>query len=352
MNLIDRYTARNVLAAMLVVQVLLMGLDLVINYISGLEDVENHYGAFEVLLYTLMRLPWRFYQYAPVGVLLGGLIGLGAMASNNELTTMRAAGWSLARIIWAVMKPLGVVILLTMVVGEYVAPSTEQYAKSWRAEQRQGDNGLAEQDGGWQREGNDFYRFASMRSDNTVIGVLRYHFDGQRLESALHAERAVPMKGGWQLQNVQETHFEPDRTVTDTYASEPWRTSLDPKLLKQIITDQDSQSISDLWRYGRYLNAQGTDATDTWLYFWQKLLQPLVLAGLMLVAASFVFGPLRTAAAGTRVFYGTLVGLSFKYLQDLLGPASTIFGFSPVWAVLTPTLACFLVGFFLLRRAE
>ena len=76
MNLIDRYTARNVLAAMLVVQVLLMGLDLVINYISGLDDVENHYGAFEVLLYTLMRLPWRFYQYAPVGVLLGGLIGL------------------------------------------------------------------------------------------------------------------------------------------------------------------------------------------------------------------------------------------------------------------------------------
>ena len=133
MNLIDRYTARNVLAAMLVVQVLLMGLDLVINYISGLDDVENHYGAFEVLLYTLMRLPWRFYQYAPVGVLLGGLIGLGAMASNNELTTMRAAGWSLARIIWAVMKPLGVVILLTMVVGEYVAPSTEQYAKSWRS---------------------------------------------------------------------------------------------------------------------------------------------------------------------------------------------------------------------------
>ena len=67
MNLIDRYTARNVLAAMLVVQVLLMGLDLVINYISGLDDVENHYGAFEVLLYTLMRLPWRFYQYAPGG---------------------------------------------------------------------------------------------------------------------------------------------------------------------------------------------------------------------------------------------------------------------------------------------
>lgn len=350
MNLLDRYTARNVLAAMIVVQVLLMGLDLVINYISDLEDVESGYSALEVLAYTLMRLPWRFYQYAPVSVLLGALIGLGSMASNNELTVMRAMGWSLARIIWAVMKPLGVVILLTMAVGEYVAPNTEQYAKVWRAEHRQGDEGLAERDGGWQREGNDFYRFLSMRSDNTVIGVLRYRYDGLRLQSALHADRAVPEEDGWQLQNIRATHFEPDRTVTDIRDSEPWQTSLDPELLKQIVFDQDSQSISDLWRYGRYLDAQGTDATSIWLYFWQKLLQPLMLAGLMLIAASFVFGPLRSAAAGTRVFYGTLVGLSFKYLQDLLGPASTIFGFPPIWSVLTPTLICFLIGFLMLRR--
>ncbi|MGO1344270.1 MAG: LPS export ABC transporter permease LptG, partial [Chromohalobacter japonicus] len=51
-----------------------------------------------------------------------------------------------------------------------------------------------------------------------------------------------------------------------------------------------------------------------------------------------------------RVFYGIIVGVSFKYLQDLLAPASMLFGFSPVFAVLVPTVACYVLGIVLLRR--
>lgn len=347
---LDRYIARNVLMAMLVVQVLLLGLDLVINYITDLGDVKGSYGALQVFLYTAMRLPWRFYQYAPVSVLIGALIGLGAMASSNELTVMRAAGYSLSRIIWGVIKPLVIVIVITMAVGEYAAPLTEQYAKSWRAELKQGE-GVADRGGGWQREGDSFYRFGSIRTDNTLIDITRYRYDGVRLISATHADRAVLNGDQWQLKNVRTTRFEANRTVAETHKSEPWDTSLDPELLRLIITNPDSQSMGDLWRYAHYLGDQGLAATDSWLYFWQKLLLPLMLASLVLVAASFVFGPLRTVAAGTRVFYGTIVGLSFKYIQDLLAPAATIFGFSPIWAILTPTLACFALGFVLLRRA-
>jgi hypothetical protein len=80
------------------------------------------------------------------------------------------------------------------------------------------------------------------------------------------------------------------------------------------------------------------------------MLMPLTMGSLVLVAASFVFGPLRTVAAGTRVFYGVVTGLSFKYLQDLLAPASTVFGFSPAWAVLAPTLICAGLGLYLLTH--
>ncbi|MFP3366059.1 LptF/LptG family permease, partial [Pseudoalteromonas sp. SIMBA_148] len=117
-----------------------------------------------------------------------------------------------------------------------------------------------------------------------------------------------------------------------------WDTQLTPDLLKLVISDPKQQSASDLWRYSRYLQDQGLSANQPLLYFWQKILQPLTLAALVLVAASFVFGPLRTVAAGTRVFYGIVVGLLFKYLQDLLAPASVVFGFAPIWAVLAPML--------------
>ncbi|TDR51462.1 lipopolysaccharide export system permease protein [Halomonas ventosae] len=347
---LDRYIARNVLGAIIVVQVVLLGLDLVITYINDLGDVEGDYGAFQVLLYLLMRLPWRFYQYAPVGVLIGALIGLGSMASSNELTVMRAAGRSLVRILWGVMKPIILVIVVVLAIAEFVSPRTEQFASAWRLEQMQGEGAVLTERGGWQREGDSFYRFGAIRADDTVLDLTRYRFEGKTLREATSARRAVWRDDRWELEDVAVTRFLEARTEVERHETLGWETAMTPDQLDRLLRDVESQAPSELWAYARYLRDQGQQATQPLLYFWQKMLMPLTMASLVLVAASFVFGPLRTVAAGTRVFYGVITGLVFKYLQDLLGPASTVFGFSPAWAVLAPTLLCAGVGFYLLRR--
>lgn len=348
---LDRYIARNVLGAIIVVQIVLLGLDLVITYINDLEDIEGDYGAFQVLLYLLMRLPWRFYQYAPVGVLIGALIGLGTMASSNELTVMRAAGRSLARILWGVMKPIILVIAVVLLTAEYVSPRTEQFAGAWRLEQLQGEGAVVTERGGWQREGETFYRFGAIRADNTVLDLTRYAFEGQELREATAAERAIWEDGHWTLETVRVTRFLDERTETEHHERLEWQTRLTPEQLNRLLRPVNSQAPSELWAYARYLESQGLQATQPLLYFWQKMLMPLTMASLVLVAASFVFGPLRSVAAGTRVFYGVITGLAFKYLQDLLAPASTVFGFSPAWAVLGPTIISAALGLYLLRRS-
>lgn len=348
---LDRYIARNVLGAIIVVQLVLLGLDLVITYINDLDDVEGDYGAFQVLLYLLMRLPWRFYQYAPVGVLIGALIGLGSMASSNELTVMRAAGRSLSRILWGVMKPIILVVVVVLLIAEYVSPRTEQFANAWRVEQIQGEGAVLVERGGWQREGEMVYRFGAIRGDNTVLDLTRYAFEGETLRSAAHAARAVWEADHWVLESVSLTHFEEAGTVAEHHERLDWHTTLTPEQLARLLRPINSQAPSELWAYARYLQEQGLQATQPLLYFWQKILMPLTLGSLVLVAASFVFGPLRSVAAGTRVFYGVITGLCFKYLQDLLAPASTVFGFSPAWAVLGPTLLCAGLGIYLLRRS-
>ncbi len=346
----DRYLARNVLGAIIVVQVVLLGLDLVITYINDLDDVEGDYGAFQVLVHLGLRLPWRFYQYAPVGVLIGALIGLGSMASSNELTVMRAAGRSLTRILWGVMKPIILVVVVVLLIAEYVAPRTEQFAAAWRLEQIQGAGAVVTERGGWQREGDTFYRFGAIRADDTVLDLTRYRFQGQALHEAVSADRAAWRDGAWILENVAVTRFLDDHTEVEHHSTLGWETSLTPDQLARLLRPINSQAPSELWAYARYLQDQGQQATQPLLHFWQKLLMPLTMGSLVLVAASFVFGPLRTVAAGTRVFYGVVTGLAFKYLQDLLAPASMVFGFSPAWAVLAPTLICAALGLYLLRR--
>lgn len=350
MDRLDRYIARTVLASIIVVQAVLLGLDFIIAYIDDLGDVQGAYSSLDVLLYLGMRLPWRFYQYAPVAVLIGALIGLGSMASSNELTVMRAAGRSLSRIVWGVMKPVLLVVVAVLFVAEFVSPRTEQFAEAWQFEQRMGEGALLTSRSAWQIEDDRVYRFGAIRADDVVLDLLRYRFDDRRLIEASYAERAYWENGEWRLANVSTTRFYPERTEIEHHQSETWDTALTPMQLERLLRDIASQSPSELYAYARFLETQGRNAEQPLLYFWQKMLLPLTMGSLVLIAASFVFGPLRTVAAGTRVFYGVITGLIFKYTQDLLAPASTIFGFSPVWAVLVPTLACAAAGLLLLRR--
>lgn len=54
---------------------------------------------------------------------------------------------------------------------------------------------------------------------------------------------------------------------------------------------------------------------------------------------------------GFRVFTGLIVGLLFKYMQDLLGPMSLVFGFNPVLAIVLPIAINAVVGAVLMKRA-
>ncbi len=259
---LDRYIARNVLAAIIVAQCVLLGLDITIAYIGDLSDTQGDYTALDVLLYLIMRLPWRFYQYAPVAVLIGALIGLGSMASSNELTVMRAAGRSLARIVWGVMKPVLLVVVVVLLVAEFVTPRTEQYAEAWRLEQRQGEGAMLTSRSGWQFEGDSVYRFGAIRADNVVLDLTRYRFDERRLVEATHAQRAHWEEGAWVLEEVTTTRIYDARTESDYQQTTAWDTDLTPTQLERLLRDIQSQAPSELWAYAQFLKSQGFRPTS------------------------------------------------------------------------------------------
>ena len=110
-------------------------------------------------------------------------------------------------------------------------------------------------------------------------------------------------------------------------------------------------SISGLYQYTRYLQQQGLNADNYLLSFWRKVTQPLGTIALVILGISFIFGPLRAVTPGQRIFSGILVGLVYKYAEELLAPASIVFGFEPVWASIIPIAGCMLVGLLMMRKA-
>ena len=128
---LDRYIGTQVFFAILAVLGIILGLALLFAFIDELSDLnKGDYGLGQVLWYVLLTAPRRAYEMLPMAALIGCLIGLGTLASNSELTIMRAAGVSIGRIVWAVMKPMLVLMLAGILIGEYVAPLTENQALS------------------------------------------------------------------------------------------------------------------------------------------------------------------------------------------------------------------------------
>ncbi|MFT6464614.1 LPS export ABC transporter permease LptG [Halopseudomonas sp.] len=352
MRKLDRYIGSTVLLNIVVVAMIILGLDLLFAFIGELDDVEGNYSAMDALTYTLFTLPRRLYDMLPLAALVGCLIGLGTLASNSELTIMRAAGVSIMRIIGAVMKPLLVVMLAGILLGEYAAPYSENLAENRRAI-AQGSDGAFQSRGLWHREGDDFLHINAVQPDGELVGVTRYRFgEERRLLEASFASRATVHSDHWLMQDVEATRFkENGNSEVSVSAEERWDVLLSAELLRVVMLEPDVLSLAAIWQYQDYLAEQGLNNSQYWLAFWKKLLQPLATLALVFVAISFVFGPLRSVTLGQRIFTGVLVGFSFQILQDLLGPSSLVFGFSPLIAVLAPIGLLLLMGAWLMKRA-
>lgn len=351
MRLLTRYVATQVLAATLLVLAVLLGLDLVIGLLDQSGDMEGRYTIGPAFYYTLLTLPGHLARLLPFSVLIGCLAGLGSLASTSELVVIRSAGVSVARILWMALRPALLVTFFGLVVAEFIAPKSQQIAQSYRAMLLQKKDISVSEYGLWHREGNSFVHFNAVQPNGELYGVSMFTLDVSRhLQQALFAQRAIFQGDHWLFEDVRTTHFLGDHLESETAVSQRWETELSPQLLNVLVLDPDNLSISGLWRYVSFLKEQGSDSGEYELALWNKLLQPLAIISLVLVAASIIFGPLRTASMGTRVFTGLMVGIVFRISQDMLGPASLVFGFAPVLASLTPITVSLLAGFLLLRR--
>jgi lipopolysaccharide export system permease protein len=357
---LDRHIARHVLAAMALVLLVLGGLDLLFTAVDELSDTGERYGSGAALQYVLLTFPRHVYELLPMTSLIGALLGLGMLAAGNELVVMQAAGVSVLRIVRAVMKPALLVMLFGVLLGEYVAPAFELRAEVNKAVANGEQMGLSRY-GHWERDDATFLHFNAMDADGTLQGVSLLEFDAQqRIVRSVEAARAVypqsDSQGLWSLQEGRELTFvygtdTPTTSSQRSFVTLAQALDVTPEVLRVLVVDPDSMSMQDLWRHAGRFERQGQDASPYYLAFWKKALQPVTTALLVLVAISFIFGPLREATMGSRVFTAICFGLAFTIVQRLIHNIALVYQLPPLLAVALPLLLTGLLGLYFFRRA-
>jgi lipopolysaccharide export LptBFGC system permease protein LptF len=205
-------------------------------FIDEMGDVSDTYTLLDVLSFVMLTAPRRLYEMLPMAALIGCLIGLGSLASSSELTVMRAAGVSIGRIVWAVMKPMLVLMLAGVLIGEYVAPATESMAQANRSLAQGSGDAQSAKHGMWHRQGDEFIHINAVQPNGLLYGVTRYHFDKERhLLSSSFAKKAE-FDGSLAAHRRRDHRCSMKRSTEVVNApAERWDVSLSPQLLSTVV---------------------------------------------------------------------------------------------------------------------
>jgi lipopolysaccharide export system permease protein len=348
MSLFDRYIMRNHALGMIPVLLLLLALFSFVALTEELEQVgEGRFTQLDAFLVILFTAPRRIVDLLPVTALMGGLMGLGAMANHQELIVARAAGMSKARMARPVFLTALLAAIVVILLQSIVVPLSEREAIQLRSKALTETTVAA---GGslqfWTRSGRQIVHVADVRFNRILTGVEIYDTDeGGRLSQLIEAGQAtITGLDTWLLEDVRRTRLDGLSASEETLPRLSWTGLLSEEQANILILPIEALSLHDLVRYIRHLRANELDTHHFRVVFWQQFSIVIAVLAMGLLALPLLVGSTRSVSASQRIVLGGLVGIAFYLLQQVSGHLAGLFGLPPALTIMTPVLLLLLVS--------
>lgn len=350
-SIFDKYVGKLVLFTILVVAVVLIILTALITFVDQLRYIGRGDIDFSFLIvHVLLQVPEMLVMMFPISVLLGCVIALGSLAKNSELVVLQSFGISKQGIIMLAIKTIIPLIIVVALVSEFVVPPVQQYAASrYSAVANRGQLSITHQ-GLWLRENNYFFSIRFTMSDGSIQDISRYEFDKLELKSLCTAKAGIFNGKNWDMFDVVKNTFTDKQVHKEQVATEKWDLGLNPSRIETLSLNGLYLTIGGLLDYINYLEENNLDARTYRLELYNKLVMPFAIIIMLLLAASTVFGPLRSMTMGARVVMGIALGFLFYIANQIGAPLALVYGVPPLISACAPSILFLFLAIALLRR--
>jgi lipopolysaccharide export system permease protein len=326
-----------------------------IDLVSQLHDLgTGSYRFPQVLGYVLLRLPRKIFDTLPAAALIGALLSLGNLAVHRELVVMRASGVSSFQLLGTVGLAGIALAVLMAVIGESLAPSLSGYAGEMRQQALRSETGETSGPATWLRDGD---RILSVGRQTGELGygggVLLFELGpDQTLKQVARADAAdINAQSQWVLSNYAETSFLENGVATNSAREATQTYNLNKNLLVSVVRE-DRLDTPALWRYIRYLKDNSLNAKHYEIAFWTRLASVASVILMTVLALPFVFGGLRSAAAGSRLLVGLVIGLGYYMLSTVLASSGEVFNVDPAIVAWAPSAVLLVATAILVARVR
>lgn len=356
MSRLFRYLAKEIFWATLLLLFALLALFALFDFIREMSDLGKGQYRFATLsLYVLLTQPTHLVVVFPMAALMGTLFAIARLSAQSELTVMRASGLSLMRlaVLCAVIGfAYSAVVLL---FGEFVAPSTEEWAK--RTKVNATTNVIARQfrSGFWMKDDLSFVNIGNVTADREIHEIRIYEFDRQYRLTSLSVARSGAYDVAatrWLLKDVNRTTFEGEGARIEQLPKATWNSAITPGLISVLLVRPDSMPISSLFSFIDHLRNNQSNSTQYELAFWSKAFQPVTTVVMMLLAIPFAIQPHRSRGVGAMMIAGILAGLGVYFLNQLAGNLTVINDWPPLASVGIPHAIFFAISIAMITLKE
>lgn len=320
---------------------------------SGRDDV----GAAVVIQMALLHLPYLSQRLVPYAVLIGVILTLARLTRTSELVVARASGIS----VWQFLLPG---IVLALVLGTFVVTLFNPLAASMLSRFEQLDaryirgavsNLSVSSSGLWLRQADAYgesviHALRITEPELALHEVTIFRYAGRdRFTERIDADSAVLHSGYWLLHDALITGPEKIAERRETYRVD---TSLTISQIEDSFASPETLSFWEIPNFVKLLERAGFSGLKHQVHWHAVLAGPLLLCGMVLLAAAFSLRLTRRGGTGLLIGLGILVGFIVYVFSDVamaLGLAANIPIMLAGWA---PAIVSSLIGAALLLHIE
>lgn len=350
MKIRERYIAKTLLLYSLVVMLVWLSIYSFFNFLSELNSVgTSNYTILKALKFIVLGIPEVAYDQASAVILLGCLLGMGHLASTGQLLIFRVSGLSVLRTVWITVKNALVLIILIIFIGEVFAPVLTKYAESERASALGQASLSNNQDGFWIRDGDNFINVENNVDGRLFSGITIFEVNkSNKIESIINSESGNFDGKSLDLNETDIYLINSNNKFDNINVKERNNynksVAFDQSLIASLEKEPKDLSTYTIMKQIKFLTDNKLRAEVFEVELYTRLVRPISLVAMILLAMLFIFGSNRDVTLGRKIFFGLAIGLLFELISRIGGAMSLSFEFSPLLISFAPPLLVIIIS--------
>lgn len=347
MSKIFTYMLKKYLVGIGLASLILLGINLLIIFISELRHVNQYNYTYETLImFIVYMIPQNFMEIFPYALLIGSMISFGSMAYHSEIMAINTHGISVKKTIFIILLQTFIISFLVNILANYTAPDLSNKAFLLKnVALKKGINNSSF----WFKNKDNFINIHKIITNKELDRIKIYKIDNNEV-STIISSKSASYDGDWYLKNVEILNIKNDSYLSQDTLKINTDEFVPLQIIKSKFIKKKFLSLEELYENIALSESLNIYSEDQKVIFWKKSFMPISCCIIVFIGLPFLFTPIRSTNQSQKIIYGILFGITYFVITSIIINAGLILNIPALLCVATSMLFFIFSGIYIFNR--